>query len=581
MSQALWVFLILGPMDNSPQKTILSGLAQRLVSNQLLKKEVALHIYHEALQNNVPFITQLLSKNILSAYDVARAIAQDFGLPLMDLSQINLDVSITKIVAHELIQKHHSVPIFIRGKSLFVALSDPTNFSVLDEFKFHCGLNTYAVIVEDNQLKKLLRHVAQNAQDSLSDLFDEELKHLGIDHIEENSDYINFAANDDFVIQYVNKIILNAINKKASDIHFEPYTNQYRIRYRVDGILYEIAQPPANLASRIAARLKVMARLNIAERRVPQDGHFKMAHMLHHSIELRICTCPMIAGEKIVLRILDPANTHIDIKELGFEAKQKIAFISAINKPQGMVLATGPTGSGKTVTLYTALNILNLPERNISTVEDPVEINMVGINQVSVNLKAGLNFSNALRAFLRQDPDIIMVGEIRDLETAEIAIKAAQTGHLVLSTLHTNSAAETLTRMMNMGVATYNLATSVNLIIAQRLARRLCHHCKKLTAIPKDALINFGFTEQEITDCELFEPVGCEHCTNGYAGRIGIYEILVVSDAIGRMLMRGGHAMDILQQAKKEGMQTLQQSGLNRIKEGITSLSEINRIIKD
>lgn len=566
-------------MSHPSKENNLHGLAGRLVSNGLLNLKTAQSLYQTSQQDNTPFISQLMLKNILASKEIAKAASQDFGLPLFDLSAIEKEFIPIQIINVELMQRNRAFPLFIRGKSLFVAISDPTNANALDEFKFHSGFNTHAIIVEDHKLVQFIARLCH--RDDLGDFSEEALAGLRVSHYEEENDGTVQDPNDDLVIKYVNKIILEAINRKASDIHFEPYVNSFRIRFRIDGILYEIAHPPCNVANRIAARLKVMSRLDISERRVPQDGHFKMARSKQRSIEFRVNTCPTIAGEKIVLRLIDPASTTINVEQLGYESKQKDAFLEAIHRPQGMVVVTGPTGSGKTVSLYTALNILNTSERNISTVEDPVELHVKGINQVSVNIKAGLTFASAMRAFLRQDPDVIMVGEIRDLETAEIAIKAAQTGHLVLSTLHTNSAAETLMRLANMGVPSYNIATSINLIVAQRLARRLCKHCKIAIDYPPETLLEIGFTEEQIKGTVLYEAVGCAHCTNGFSGRLGIYEVMQVSEAIGRLIMSGGNAIEILDLAKKEGFTTLRESGLQKILAGHTNLTEINRVTKD
>ena len=497
----------------------------------------------------------------------------EFGIPLLDLrafdaSHIPLDLIDSKSIRH-----HHLLPLYRRGDNLYVAIAHPAALSALNEFKFTTGLNTHPILVEDTPLNLLIEKVlALQASNALADL------PIQADLTTEKD---TFDADDTPVTRFVHKILTDATHQGVSDIHFEPFEKTYRIRYRRDGVLYEAASPPPALSPRITARLKVIAQLDIAERRLPQDGHFKMALSDSKSLDFRINTCPTINGEKVVIRLLDPATAQIGIDTLGFETQQQHLFLNALQKPQGMVLVTGPTGSGKTVSLYAALNILNTESVNISTIEDPVEINLAGINQVSVNLKTDFGFASALRAFLRQDPDIIMVGEIRDLETAEIATKAAQTGHLVLSTLHTNSASETLTRLLNMGLPAFNVATSVSLIVAQRLARRLCAHCKRIETIPLKNLLQMGFAEPEIDrDFTLFAPhhSGCQHCHGGYAGRIGLYEILPISASIAHTIMEGGHSFDILQVALKEGLQTLRRSGLNRVREGLTSLEEINRV---
>jgi type IV pilus assembly protein PilB len=497
----------------------------------------------------------------------------------MDLEQLP-----TGLVEEKLLRAHHALPLFRRGNRLFLAVSDPTNHHGLDEIKFHTGLATDAILVEEDKLVRALTSAMEAQDTAMSDLLDEDLENLdiGTGEDEGRERESNLDVDDAPVVRYVNKILLDAINSGSSDIHFEPYERTYRIRFRQDGMLHEKASPPANLAMRLAARLKVMARLNVAERRVPQDGRIKMTLSKSRSIDFRVNTCPTLYGEKVVLRILDSSAAQLGVEALGFEEDQRELFMSAISKPYGMILVTGPTGSGKTVSLYTALNLLNKAEVNISTAEDPVEIQVAGINQVNVNPKTGLTFAEALRAFLRQDPDIVMVGEIRDLETAEIAVKAAQTGHLVLSTLHTNDAPQTLTRLANMGVPPYNIASSVNLILAQRLARRLCEHCKEPEDLPREALLDEGFTEQDLAErFTVYKPVGCERCTKGYKGRVGIFEVMPVSEAIGRIIMEGGNSLEIRDQALKEGGRDLRRSGLRKVKEGLTSLEEINRVTKD
>lgn len=576
--------LTMATIDKST-KSPLSGLARRLVVAGLISEENAENANSQALSQRLPFISYVVENEILSSTDIAYCAMQDFGLSLLDIESFDNDLLPVSLVSEKLIQKHHALPLFKRGDRLFVAISDPTNLNALNEFKFHTGINTHGILVEENKLAKLIEDVI-SAQETaaLGDLDDTDLDSLDISAEEEQSEVSAAeAAEDAPIVRFVNKIILEAIKNKVSDLHFEPYEKVYRIRYRRDGILYEAATPPINLAARITARLKVMSQLDISERRIPQDGHFKMKLSKNRSIDFRISTCPTVAGEKAVIRILDPASANIGIEALGFDTNQESHFVQNIHKPQGMVLVTGPTGSGKTITLYTALNILNTQERNISTIEDPVEINLQGVNQVNVNNKAGLDFAKALRSFLRQDPDIIMVGEIRDLETAEIAIKAAQTGHMVLSTLHTNSAPETLTRLANMGVPTYNIATSVSLIIAQRLARRLCEHCKIEEDIPKKARTDMGFTQAGDEQIKIYGPnvKGCDQCKNGYSGRVGIFEALPMSPEIGRIIMKGGTSLDILEHARAEGMLTLRDSGLNKIRAGITSMEEVSRVTKD
>lgn len=503
----------------------------------------------------------------------AQTASINFGIPLLDLNAFDANHIPLDLIDPKLIRQHHMLPLYQHHDNLYVAIADTSSLSALNEFKFKTGLNTHPILVEDHKLKLLLEKILTlHASNALAGV--ETPADLALDTTPPD-------AEDTPVIRFVHKILTDAMNQGVSDIHFEPFEKIYRIRYRRDGVLYETATPPPALSPRITARLKVIAQLDIAEHRSPQDGHFKMAFSAEKSLDFRINTCPTVNGEKVVIRVLDPASAQMGIENLGFEAAQQQLFLEAIQKPQGMVLVTGPTGSGKTVSLYTALGILNTAAVNISTIEDPVEINLSGINQVPVNLKAGLGFATALRAFLRQDPDIIMVGEIRDLETAEIAIKAAQTGHMVLSTLHTNSTTETLTRLLNMGLPAFNVATSVSLIVAQRLARRLCPHCKRLENIPTQSLIAMGFSEPEILpDFKIFAPhqPGCDHCHGGYKGRIGLYEILPISTNIAHTIMKGGHSLDILQVAVDEGLQTLRRCGLNRVREGLTSLEEINRV---
>jgi len=506
-------------------------------------------------------------------------------VPLVDIDVVDLEPDVVKLVKEDLIRKHHSLPMYKRGNRLFIAVSDPTNLQALDEIKFHVGMSTEAILVQDDKLARAIEKALEAADTSLSELADSDLDDVEFvdeDALSTGGDVSESEADDTPVVRFVNKVLLDAINKGASDIHFEPYEKSYRVRFRQDGVLREVAAPPVGMAPRLAARLKVMSRLDISERRVPQDGRIKMNLSKNRAIDFRVNTCPTLFGEKIVLRILDPNSAKLGVDALGFEPEQKELFLEALHKPYGMLLVTGPTGSGKTVTLYTGVNILNQPDVNISTAEDPVEINLPGINQVNVNNKVGLTFPSALRAFLRQDPDIILVGEIRDLETAEIGIKAAQTGHMVLSTLHTNDAPQTLTRMVNMGVPPYNIAGSVNLIIAQRLARRLCNQCKKELDLPKEALQEEGFSEKEIAaGLKIYGPNGCDQCSGGYKGRVGIYQVMPVSEEMGRIIMEGGNSMQLAEQAKKEGIPDLRQSGLLKVKNGITSLDELNRVTKE
>ncbi len=559
-------------------------MAKRLVVDGLLEEEQAAEAQEKALKSREPFVSYLVENKIVASSAIASSACHEFGVPLFDLAAMDLEAAPVSLVDEKLIRQHHTLPLFRRGNRLFVAVSDPTNLQALDEIKFHTGISTETILVEEDKLTKAIDHALDSADTSMSDLLDEDLDNLDItsgDEDENRDDSTDMDIDDTPVVRFVNKVLLDAINKGASDIHIEPYEKSFRIRFRQDGVLMEVASPPLTMATRLVSRLKVMSKMDIAERRKPQDGRIKMALSKKRAIDFRVNSCPTLFGEKVVLRILDPTSAQLGIDALGYEEDQKQLYLDNLNKPYGMILVTGPTGSGKTVSLYTGLNILNTADRNISTCEDPVEINLTGINQCHMNPKAGLTFATALRAFLRQDPDIIMVGEIRDLETAEIAIKAAQTGHMVMSTLHTNDAPQTLTRLANMGVPPYNIASSVNLIIAQRLARRLCNNCKKSVDIPKAALLEEGFREEEIGDIKLYSPVGCDQCADGYKGRVGLYQVMPVSEAIGRIIMENGNAMQIADQAKKEGIADLRASGLKKVRDGVTSLEEINRVTKD
>jgi type IV pilus assembly protein PilB len=561
--------------------TTISGLALRLVRDNLLSTGDAERIQSEASAQKVPFVTQLVESKKLDSTTVAKVASDEFGVPLFDVSALDLEAAPIKLVSEKIITRHHVLPLYKRGTRLFVAIADPTNIQALDEVKFHTGLGTEPILVEEAKLSQAIEKVLEASDTTLADLTgDDGLENLEIlaDEDDKGAGGDEEGINDTPIVKFVNKVLMDAINRGASDIHIEPYEKTYRVRYRQDGVLHEVATPPLALSGRIGARLKILSKLDIAERRVPQDGRIKMRISRNRAIDFRVSTLPTLYGEKIVLRILDPASATLGVDKLGFEAHHKAAFMEAIHRPQGMVLVTGPTGSGKTVTLYTALNILNTMDRNISTAEDPVEINVSGINQVHINEKAGLVFSSALRAFLRQDPDIIMVGEIRDLETAEIAIKAAQTGHLVLSTLHTNDAPSTLTRLANMGVAPFNIASSVHLIIAQRLARRLCEGCKKRADIPEPALLKTGYKKEEIGQLQLYTPVGCDGCSDGYKGRVGIYQVMPISEATQQLIMTGGNQLDIEKQGRKEGVFDLRVAALHKARVGVTSLEEVERI---
>ena len=566
----------------SMQKNI-TGLAKRLVSAGILSQTQAEESLRLARRDQIPFVTHLVKNRIAEGHRIALAASAEFGAPLMDLEAFDLSLCPKELIDPKLLRKHRVLPLFKRGHRLHLAVSDPTNITAIDEVKFHTGLSTDVVIVDETKLSPAVDQFIEQMEGGnalLGALDEAELENLNVDMSEpEEGDTGIDAVDETPIVRFVNKILLDAIRMGASDIHFEPYEKIYRIRVRGDGILREVARPPVNIGARIASRLKIMSQMDISERRVPQDGRIKMKLSRTRAIDFRANTLPTLWGEKVVLRILDPSSAKMGIDALGYEAEQKALFLENLNKSQGMILVTGPTGSGKTVSLYTGLNILNTPQTNISTAEDPVEINLEGINQVAVNSRVGLSFANALRAFLRQDPDVIMVGEIRDLETAEIAIKAAQTGHLVLSTLHTNSAAETLTRLRNMGVPSYNLATSVSLIIAQRLCRRLCTHCRKPVTLPEHVLLEAGFNKEEIAHLNLFSPVGCQACTEGYKGRVGIYEVVPVTDNIARIIMQDGNSIDIADEAQKEGFNTLRQSALRKVASGLTSLDEINRVI--
>ena len=559
-----------------------SGLAWRLVRDRLIAEDEARTAHAEALRRREPFVQYLVQAKILDSRRIAIAACHEFGVPLLDMSAIDLSQLPVNLVDEKLIRKHRALPIFRRGNRLFLAISDPTNDRALNEIRFNTGLTIEAILVEEDQLSKAIERALDAQDTTMADIMETELETLDVATEDDEDRDTDLNVDEAPIVRYVNKVLVDAIASGASDIHFEPYEKSFRVRFRQDGLLSEVASPPVNLAPRLIARLKVMSRMNIAERRIPQDGRIKLKLSRNRDIDFRVNTLPTLYGEKVVLRILDSSASTVGIEELGMDPMQREAFEEAIQKPYGMLLVTGPTGSGKTVTLYTALNMLNKPEVNISTVEDPVEILVPGINQVNMNPKTGLTFASALRAFLRQDPDIIMVGEIRDLETAEIAVKAAQTGHLVLSTLHTNDAPQSLSRLANMGVAPFNIASSVLLIMAQRLARRLCVHCRAPEEVPHEALLAEGFTQEELAEgFKIYRPVGCERCTKGYKGRTGIFQVMKVSEAISRLILEGGNAMQLAQQAEKEGVADLRRSGLNKVKAGITSLEEINRVTKE
>ncbi len=558
----------------------LSGLARRLVEDNLLEESAARNASKEAAKIRVPFVTHLVENKLVSAKDIANFASEEFGTPLLDLSALDPESVPKNMVDEKLIRANHAIPIFHRGNRLFVAVSDPTNRKGLEDIGFQTGIATEEVLVEENKLTAFIEAFLEAEEGGgLGDLDDEDVD-LSLEMVDEEGDEEDAgnATDDTPVVRFINKMLMDAIRAGSSDLHFEPFEKSYRVRFRTDGVLHEVARPPTNLAPRISARLKVMSQMDISERRVPQDGRIKLKTSKSKSIDFRVNTLPVLFGEKLCLRILDPSSAKMGIDALGYEDDQKALYMEALYKPQGMFLVTGPTGSGKTVSLYTGLNILNTPELNISTAEDPVEINLDGINQCPVNHKVGLGFGEALRSFLRQDPDIVMVGEIRDLETAEIAIKAAQTGHMVMSTLHTNSAPETLTRLRNMGVAAFNLATSVNLIVAQRLARRLCD-CKEKLDIPKPALIEKGFSEADVdSGIEIFGPKGCDKCTAGYKGRVGIYEVVKITPKISKIIMEDGNALQIAEVAAAQGYNNINESALVKVKHGVTSLDEVDRV---
>jgi len=564
----------------APQSN-LAGLPRRLVQDGIIAEDQLQEATETAKKERLPLIAYLVGAELADARAIAVAASHEFGVPLLDLEAVEIDLDVVRAVDQKLISKHRVLPLVKRGQRLFLGIADPTNLQAIDDIKFATSLRIDPVVVEQDKLEERIGKAIDAVDTSMGGLEDDDfdLENLDIGGDEEEREDERDDIEDAPVVRFVNKVLLDAIKRGASDVHFEPYEKIFRVRTRLDGVLSEVAQPPVVLANKVCARLKVMSRMDIAERRVPQDGRIKMRLSKNRAIDFRVNTCPTLFGEKIVLRILDPSSAKLGIEMLGYEDNQRGMYEKHLAKPYGMILVTGPTGSGKTVSLYTGLNILNTEDRNISTAEDPAEINLPGINQVNVNPKVGLTFAKALKAFLRQDPDVIMVGEIRDLETAEIAIKAAQTGHLVLSTLHTNDAPKTLTRLVDMGVKPYAIATSVSLIIAQRLARRLCGNCKEVRDIPKEALEKEGFTAEEIEGgLSVFGPKGCKQCNDGYKGRLGIFQVMEVSEAMGRIIMEGGNAMQISQQAAKESVIDLRQAGLNKVKEGVTSLEEVNRV---
>ncbi|WP_421683620.1 type IV-A pilus assembly ATPase PilB [Stutzerimonas urumqiensis] len=561
----------------------LSGLARQMVLAGLLDDKTAQQAQQQATRNKLSLVTYVVQNKLAQGRAVAELAAEQFGIAFMDLSVLDKDNQPKDAVSEKLVRQHRVVPLWKRGNKLYIGVSDPANHQAVTDIQFSTGLTTEAILVEDDKLGEAIDKLYDSGATGLEDLGDVDLDGLEVSAAKDDDkeDQPGGDADDAPVVRFVNKMLLDAIRGGSSDLHFEPYERAYRVRLRTDGILHEVARPPIQLAPRISARLKVMAGLDISERRKPQDGRIKMKVSKTKAIDFRVNTLPTLWGEKIVMRILDPTSAQMGIDALGYEENQKELYMNALRQPQGMILVTGPTGSGKTVSLYTGLNILNTVDVNISTAEDPVEINLEGINQVNVNPRQGMDFAQALRAFLRQDPDIIMVGEIRDLETAEIAIKAAQTGHMVMSTLHTNSAAETLTRLRNMGVPAFNIATSVNLIIAQRLARKLCGTCKKELDVPREALLREGFPESAIGTFKIYGPVGCDNCKGGYRGRVGIYEVVKITPALQRIIMEDGNSIDIASQMRKDGFNDLRTSALLKAMQGVTSLEEVNRVTKD
>lgn len=560
------------------QPSTLSGLARALVQAARLTETDAEALLVQSAAAKISFVEQLVNSKKISALDIARFASDTFGYPLLDLNAFDEAHIQKNAIDHKLIVTHRVLPLHKRGNRISIALADPTNLRAIDEIRFQTGMAVDPVIVEENKLAPLLVKLSESSEDALKSLAidDSDLEFPTEENAEKPEEASTTEVDDAPVVRFIQKMLLDAISDGASDIHFEPYEKSYRIRFRTDGILREVASPPLIIKEKIASRIKVISRLNIAEKRVPQDGRMRLVLSKSRSIDFRVSTLPTMYGEKIVLRILDPSSATLGIEALGYEPEQKKTLLEAIERPYGMVLVTGPTGSGKTVSLYTCLNLLNKPGINISTAEDPAEIPLPGINQVNIDDRAGLTFPAALKAFLRQDPDIIMVGEIRDLETAEISIKAAQTGHMVLSTLHTNDAPSTLTRLMNMGIPTFNIASSILLITAQRLARRLCT-CKKPLEVPVEALLNAGFTDDDLDGSwVLYGPGSCERCKgSGYKGRVGIYQVMPITEEIQRIIMANGTALDIARQAKREGVKDLRSSGLLKVKQGFTSLEEV------
>ena len=579
--------LMNSPIQGKTRGIIYSGLTERLIGEQLMSSAGAAEVAEQARSQGLTLVQELLDGGHIDSEILARVVSEEYGIPLFDLAKMVHEQFPIDLVPPALIRKHRAIPILRRGNRLFIAVSDPTNKATVDEFKFATGIATDTVVVEHKQLNFIIDEITARQDEifdgDISDFASAEdyIPDLEVEDEVEETDFTKLA-DDAPVVKFVNKVLFDAIKQGASDIHFEPYEREYRVRVRSDGVLQEVVRPPKGLAPRLAARLKVMARLDISERRAPQDGRIQLKLSKNRAIDFRVSTLPTLFGEKIVLRILDPGSARMGVDALGYEPEQKELYLEALSRPQGMILVTGPTGSGKTVSLYTGLDILNEPERNISTAEDPVEINMEGINQVHVNPKVGLDFAQVLRSFLRQDPDVLMVGEIRDLETAEIAIKAAQTGHLVLSTVHTNSAPETINRLLNMGVPAYNIASSLTLIIAQRLARRLCRYCAEPeTTVPESALKELGFTEECLKGATIMKPVGCKQCRKGYSGRVGIYEVVKINKTLAGAILNGANVHELEAAAKDAGFDNLRESAIRKCAAGIISLEEVSRVTVD
>jgi type IV pilus assembly protein PilB len=560
-------------------QTKLSGLARTLIQEKLLSEDEAKAIEDQARSSKTPFISQAIQSKKLNPLVIAETAAKAFGFPYFNLDAFNLDYLPPKKIDAKLMLSNRVLALHSRNNLLFVAVSDPTNIHALDSVQFQMGMNVSPIVVEDDKLGRMIDKIVESSDRTLKSLdVDDGDFGFGDDSSQIEEAPAESEVDDAPVVKFLNKMLLDAINMGASDLHFEPYEKFYRVRYRVDGILREITQPPLAIKEKLASRIKVISSMDISEKRIPQDGRMKLVLSKSRTIDFRVSTLPLIHGEKIVMRILDPSSATLGIEALGYEPLQKERLMNAVSRPYGLVLVTGPTGSGKTVSLYTCLNILNNPGVNISTAEDPCEIPLAGINQVNVNDKQGLTFAAALKSFLRQDPDIIMIGEIRDLETADMAIKAASTGHMVLSTLHTNDAPSTLTRLLNMGVAPFNIASAVSLITAQRLARRLCKHCKIPLSVPKEALLRVGFIEDDFNEeWQLYghNPDGCQLCNAGYKGRVGIYQVMPVTDAISRIIMKNGTAHDIADQARAEGVNDLRRSGVLKVIQGLTSIEEV------